>query len=106
MNGTEISTLPAKLIRQPPVRMDTILTKDEFVRLARHMMSGNPISHFLVIHRDVKGDSRFSKARPNKRVEQHANWAYDTITDKAKIKTSLGLYPKNHENKAWQIDSR
>jgi hypothetical protein len=95
-----ISTLPAKLIRNPPVRIDTVLTKDEFLTLVRHMLNGNPLSHFLVIHRDDKGDSRFSKAHPNKRVDTHAAWAWDTITDKAKIKTSLGLYPKNEQNES------
>ena len=92
--------LPAKLVRQPPVRIDTILTKEEFVALARHMLNGNPVSHFLTIWRDVEGESRFAKAKPSKNALTHAGWAYDTVQDKSKVKTALGFYPKSHDNKS------
>jgi hypothetical protein len=96
--------LPAKLIRQPPVRIDTLLTKDQFVSLARHMLNENPISHFLVVHRDGDGQARYSKARPHKRAYQHAGWAWDTMTGKASIKTSLGFYAKNKDNHStWSV---
>jgi len=72
------------------------------VALARHMLNENPISHFLVVHRDGDGEAKYSKARPTRRVDRHAGWAYDTISGKAKIKTSLGLYPKNeHNHSTW-----
>ena len=92
--------LPAKLERVPPEKVDRILTKDQFVALARHMMNGNPISHFLVVHRDGDRGAKYSKARPNRRADSHARWAWDTITDKAKIKTSLGFYAKNQDNQS------
>ena len=92
--------LPAKVVRQPPIRIDMVFTKAQFVSLVRHMLSGNPVSHFLTVWRDENGDSRFSKAKPSKDAEDHAGWTYDTITGKARRKTSMGLYPKNKENKS------
>src|SRR4029450_157679 len=91
---------PAKLVRQPPVRIDTILTKEEFVPLARHMLNGNPVSHFLTIWRDVEGESRFAKAKPSKNDLTHAGCSYDTVKDKSTVKTALGFYPKNQDNKS------
>jgi len=92
--------LPAHVAHHPPVRIDTFMTKEQFVRLASHMGSGNPISHFLVVHKDENGKPRFSKARSSKRAKDHASWTYDTITDKAKIKTSMGVYCKNEQNQS------
>ena len=92
--------LPAKVTRQPPVTIDTLLTKDEFVRLVAHMANDNPISHFLVAYTDDDGKPHYSKAHPHRRVDVHASWTYDTITGKAKRKTSMGLYPKNKANES------
>ena len=92
--------LPAKVTRQPPVTIDTLLTKDEFVRLLTHMANDNPISHFLVAYTDDDGKPHYSKANPYRRVGVHAGWTYDTITGKAKRKTSMGLYPKNKANES------
>jgi hypothetical protein len=87
--------LPAKVTRQPPARIDTLLTKDEFVRLIAHMANDNPISHFLVAWTDDDGKPQYYKADAHRRANVHASWTYDTITGKAKRKTSMGLYPKN-----------
>ena len=92
--------LPAKVVRQSPVRIDTLLTKAQFVSLVRHMLNGNPVSHFLTVWRDENGEARFAKAKPNRDAETHAGWTYDTITEKAKRKTSMGLYPKNKDNES------
>jgi TOTE conflict system, Archaeo-Eukaryotic Primase domain len=92
--------LPAKVIRQPPVRIDTVLTKDEFVMLARHMMNGNPISHFLTVWRDADGTANYAKAKPHRQAETHAGWTYDTITGSASRATSMGVYPKNKRNES------
>jgi hypothetical protein len=93
--------LPAKLVRVPWVQIDEILTKDEFLTLARHMLSGNPISHFLTVWRDEgEGTGRFAKARPGKRYDVQASWAYDSIAGKSKCKTSIGFYPKNQDDKS------
>jgi hypothetical protein len=92
--------LPAKVVRQAPVRIDTLVTKTQFVLLIKHMMNGNPISHFLAVWRDQDGNARFAKAKPHRDAETHARWTYDTITGNAKRKTSMGLYVKNKGNES------
>src|SRR5215471_10970755 len=85
--------LPAKVVRQAPVSIETLLTKTQFALLVKHMMNGNPVSHFLTVWRDQDGNARFAKAKPHRTAETHARWTYDTITNSAKSKTSMGLYP-------------
>lgn len=92
--------LPAKVRRQPPVSIDTFLTKSQFVELVKHMANGNPVSHFLVVHHDGEGRAHYAKAKPHRQLETHASWTYDTITGSAKTETSMGLYPKNNDNKS------
>jgi hypothetical protein len=94
------SWLPAKIRRQPPVTIDTFLTKEEFLALVEHMGNGNPVSHFLTIWRDEDGSPRFARAKPYKRADTHAGWAWDTVTGKSDRKTSMGLYPKNKDNQS------
>jgi hypothetical protein len=96
----DTSLLPAKISRQPPTTIDTFLTKEEFVSLIEHMGNGNPVSHFLTVWRDDDGSARYAKARPNKRLQAQAGWAWDTITGKSKRKSSMGLYPKNQDNQS------
>ena len=92
--------LPAKVVRQAPVRIDTLVTKAQFVSLIKHMMNGNPVSHFLTVWRDQDGNARFAKVKLHRDAETHAHWTYDTITGSAKHKTSMGLYAKNKENES------
>jgi hypothetical protein len=93
--------LPAKVVRQPPVTIDTLLSRQEFVLFAKHMMHGNPISHFLTVWKDEKtGEACYAKARSHKRADQHASWTYDTITGTAKRQTSMGVYAKNAANRS------
>jgi len=92
--------LPAKVLRESPVRIDSIVTKAQFVLLIRHMLNGNPPSRFLTAWRDERGVARFAKARPTKNAEKQAGWTYDTATGKAKQHTSMGLYPKNKDNES------
>jgi hypothetical protein len=92
--------LPARVIRQAPVSIDALLTKVQFVSLVRHMLNGNPLSHFLTVWRDQDGNPRFAKAKPHRDAETHARWTYDTITGNAKHKTSMGLYAKNEDNES------
>ena len=92
--------LPARVIRQAPVSIDALLTKVQFVSLVRHMLNGNPLSHFLTVWRDQDGNPRFAKAKPHRDAETHARWTYDTITGNAKHKTSMGLYAKNKDNES------
>jgi hypothetical protein len=91
---------PAKIVRQQPVRIDGLMTKAQFVSLVMHMLNGNPVSHFLTVWRTEDGQARFAKAKPHRDAETHAGWTYDTITEKAKRKTSMGLYPKNKDNES------
>ena len=94
------TALPAKIVRQSPVTIDKVLTKEEFLLLAQHMGNGNPLSHFLTVWRDDDGSARFAKAKPRKRADVQASWTWDTIIGKAKRKTSMGLYPKNQNNES------
>jgi hypothetical protein len=92
--------LPAKVIRQVPVNIDTLMTRAQFVLLIKHMLNGNPVSHFLTAWRNGEGVANFAKARPDGNAERHASWTYDTITGKARSETSMGLYPKNRKNQS------
>src|SRR5947208_3392214 len=92
--------LPAKVIRQPPVTINTLLTKDEFVLVVKHMINGNPVSHFLTVWRSDDGVANYAKAKSHRQAETHAGWTYDTITGRASRKTSMGLYPKNKANES------
>jgi hypothetical protein len=92
--------LPAKVVREPSVRIDALLTKAQFVSLVRHMLNGNPVSHFLTVWSDEGGVAKFAKAKLGRNAETHAGWTFDTITGKAKRNTSMGLYPKNKDNES------
>jgi hypothetical protein len=72
----------------------------QFVLLIKHMLNGNPLSHFLTVWRDPDGNARFAKAKPHRDAETHARWTYDTVTGSAKHKASMGLYPKNKDNES------
>jgi hypothetical protein len=90
--------LPPRIVRESPVTIDKVLTKEEFLMLAAHMHNGNPLSHFLTGWRDDDGYPRYAKAKPQKRADVQASWTWDTILGRAKCKTSMGLYPKNQAN--------
>lgn len=92
--------LPAKVVRQPPVTIDKLMTKEEFLLLIKHMANGNPQSHFLTVWRDDDGSARFAKAKPHKRLDHAGSWTYDSLRGRSKRKTSIGLYPKNHQNES------
>jgi TOTE conflict system primase-like protein len=97
----EAPRLPAKITRQPPVTIDTFMTKKQFVLLAMHMLNRNPMSHFLSVWRDEKdGSAHFAKAKSHRRADATAAWAYDSVTGKAQRKTSIGVYPKNRDNQS------
>src|SRR5437870_9218225 len=92
--------LPAKVIRQPPVTINALLTKAEFVSLALHMMNGNPVSHFLTVWRDDDGVANYAKAKPHRQAETHAAWTYDSIAGSPSCKTSMGGTPNNKANES------
>jgi hypothetical protein len=96
----EPSRLPAKITRQPPVTIDTFLTKEDFLALIAHMANGNPRSHFLTIYRDDDGEARFARAKGHKNLHAQASWTYDSVAGRAKSNSSMGLYPKNPKNES------
>jgi hypothetical protein len=100
MTASNESPLPAKVVPQPQVKIDTFLTKSQFVALVRHMMNGNPVSHFLVVWMDEDGHPHYAKAKPHRNAEIHAGWTYDTVSGQASRKTSMGLYVKNNGNES------
>ena len=100
MERTSELRLPAKVIRQPPVTINTLLTKDEFVLVVKHMINGNPVSHFLTVWRGDDGVANYAKAKPHRQADTHAGWTYNTITGSASRRTSMGVYSKNKANES------
>src|SRR5215470_2541652 len=96
----EIASLSESYVHRPATSIYKLLSKAQFVSLVRHMLNGNPISHFLVVWRGEDGSGTYAKAKPHRSAEVHAGWTYDTIVGKAKHKTSMGLYPKNRNNES------
>jgi hypothetical protein len=92
--------LPARVFLEPPARADALWTKEQFIALVMHMMNDNPINHFLTVWRDNDGKPGYAKADSHKRASEHAKWTYDTITGKARRKTSMGVYSKNADNES------
>jgi hypothetical protein len=92
--------LPARVFLEPPARADTLWTKEQFIALVMHMMNDNPINHFLTVWRGDDGKPGYAKADSHRRASEHAKWTYDTITGKARRKTSMGVYSKNADNES------
>jgi hypothetical protein len=81
-------------------RADVIWSEGDFLALCEHMLNGNPLTHFLAAWTDKEsGCARFAKAKRS-RADKRANWAWATITGKAKAKTAIGFYPSNAESKS------
>jgi len=109
-NGQQHSTLLTGLPSLPSLankcyivgqgrRMDVVWSRAEFMSICEHMLNGNQLEHFLTAWVDARtGLARFAKAPFRKRADKHASWAWDTVTAKAKIGTSIGFYlsNKNH----------
>jgi len=77
-------------------RADLVWSRGEFLAICEHMLNDNPLSHFLTAWVDPRtGTPRFAKAPYRKRADDHAAWAWDTVTGKAKAQTSLGFYPSS-----------
>jgi hypothetical protein len=79
-------------------RADVVWSRADFLALCDHMLNGNSMQHFLTAWADAQtGQARFAKANRS-RADKRASWAWDTITEKAKTKTSIGFYPSNKTN--------
>lgn len=78
-------------------RADIVWSRGNFEALCEHMLNGNPLEHFLAAWVDSKtGQARFAKAG-RARADKRCGWAWETITEKAKSKTSIGFYPSNEK---------
>ena len=81
-------------------RADVIWSEGDFKALCEHMLNENSLSHFLNVWIDAKGQARFTKAPLSHRADRRANWAWGTITGKAKGQTGIGFYPTNPEGQS------
>jgi hypothetical protein len=81
-------------------RADVIWSEGDFKALCEHMLNENPLSHFLNVWIDAKGQARFTKAPLSHRADRRASWAWGTITGKAKGQTGIGFYPSNADKKS------
>jgi hypothetical protein len=77
-------------------KADVVFTPRQWFALAVHMMNENPANFFLMPYRDKNGQPRYAKAfRAN--AEKRMQWAWDTITGKARSPASIAFYPTNAE---------
>jgi hypothetical protein len=76
-------------------RADLVWSRGDFYALCEHMLNGNSLDHFLAAWVDsATGQPRFAKAG-HRRADKRAGWVWDSITEKAKLNTSMGFYPSN-----------
>jgi hypothetical protein len=64
------------------------------------MLNENPPNHFLAVWIDKSGKPQWAKAPPRSRADRRAGWAWNTITGKAKVQTSIGFYPTNDKRES------
>jgi hypothetical protein len=80
-------------------RADIVFTPRQWFAMCTHMMNENPQNFFLMPYQDKTGEPSFAKAykaRANDRIQ----WAWDTITCKAKSPASIGFYPTNAQHQS------
>ena len=81
-------------------KADLVWTKAQFFALCRHMLNDNDPHFFMIPYRrDDDGAACFAKAK-TARVDRRANWAWDTITGRAKNPASVGFYPRTADGKS------
>src|SRR6266513_1807996 len=81
-------------------RADVIWSEGDFLALCEHMLNENPPNHFLAVWIDKTGKPHWAKAPPRVRADKRAGWAWNTITGKAKVQTSIGFYPTNDKKES------
>jgi hypothetical protein len=75
-------------------KADVIFTPRQWFAVCTHMMNENPSNFFLMPYRGKDGKAKFAKAfRVD--AEKRMQWAWETITGKAKSPASIGFYPTN-----------
>jgi hypothetical protein len=81
-------------------KADVVWTKAQFFALCRYMLNDNDANFFMIPYRrDDDGAACFAKAK-TARADRRANWAWDTITGRAKMPASIGFYPRTPEGKS------
>jgi hypothetical protein len=80
-------------------KADVVFTPRQWFAMCAHMMNENPANFFLMPYQDKNGAAKFAKAyRAN--ADKRIQWAWDTITDKAKSPASIGFYPTNAQKQS------
>src|SRR5215831_11558870 len=80
-------------------KADVVFTPRQFFALCAHMMNENPANFFLMPYQDADGNAKFAKAFKAD-AEKRMQWAWDTITGKAKSPASIGFYPTNAQRQS------
>jgi hypothetical protein len=80
-------------------KADVVFTPRQWFALCTHMMNENPPNFFLMPYQDKNGKAKFAKAYKAK-AEDRIQWAWDTITGKAKSPCSIGFYPTNAQRQS------
>src|SRR6266480_2599564 len=83
-------------------KADVVFTPPQYFVMCAHMMNENPDNFFLMPYFDKKqGQARFAKAYKVSAVKR-IEWAWDTISGKAKNPGSIRFYPtNNHKQSRW-----
>jgi hypothetical protein len=79
-------------------KADLVWTCDEFLAICEHMRNDNDETFFMIPYRRDDGVACFAKAK-NARASRRGQWAWDTVTGKAKNPASIGFYPRNADGK-------
>src|SRR5260370_21801904 len=81
-------------------RKATVLwARYDYRALCHRMHNGNPDHEFLICYRDAQDKARFSKAFKAK-LSARIDWAFDTMSGTAKVKTGIGFYPCNADGES------
>ena len=95
LNTTALPTLASHcLLIGHGQKADVVWTETNFVAICDLMRNGNDWHYFMIPYRKEDGTAHFAKAK-KARADKYTDWAWDTITGKAKKRASVGFYPRN-----------
>jgi len=80
-------------------RADVVWTKTDFIAICEIMRNGNDPHFFMIPYQKEDGTAHFAKAK-TARACRYTDWAWGTITGKAKKRASIGFYPRNVDGKS------
>src|SRR5262249_42154013 len=79
-------------------KADGLWTRDDFRAVCQLMLNGNSQYYFMQAYYDERiAKARFPKSKTVK-ASKRLEWAFDTITGRAKSKTGIGFYPDNEDD--------